>query len=151
MINVSDRTSRAHTPVPEDLRPFAIETINTVIKISKKFDESNPFCTTLCGVLWSIMTELQKQHQDYNTTQSKKVESLLNNLERLCSVCLCYICLREFCTVVLSMEICDRRFLAKMLCYHEHSVKIPDLVLSLTYIHSGPRRLKEDTATGGRL
>ncbi|KAK1243845.1 hypothetical protein MKX08_001983 [Trichoderma sp. CBMAI-0020] len=89
----SGRTSQADKPALEDLRLFAITAINNVMKISKEYDEecdesiSNPFCTTLYNVSWSIKTELewQKEHKNYDRTQNKKVESLLNNLERICS------------------------------------------------------------------
>lgn len=96
--NMSTRTSRVRTPVPrctvpEDFRLFAIESIEKVVEIARTVSNSNKaaasFCGSLSGVLWSIKTHLQKPSQVQDEAHKKKVESLLNNLERLCSVCPC--------------------------------------------------------------
>ncbi|KAI0543779.1 subtilisin-like protein [Xylaria curta] len=80
---MSVRTSRVRTPVPHDSVQFAIESIDKVVEIGKIITNSDRnaalFCNALRGVLWSIKSHLQKPHQVH------KVESFLNNLERLCS------------------------------------------------------------------
>lgn len=92
MNNEPDRTSRACTPVLQNLRLFAIETIETIetmIEISEKCAEpTSPFCATLRSALWDIKTELQEHRQYYDETESGKVEILLDSLEELCGVCL---------------------------------------------------------------
>ncbi|KAF4957460.1 hypothetical protein FGADI_3096 [Fusarium gaditjirri] len=77
----------------QDFRPFAIEAIERVSQISKSIRlrrggnnrEVSQFCSTLSSVLWSIKSSLQKLPQSQDDGQ-KKIERLLNNLERLCSV-----------------------------------------------------------------
>ncbi|KAM4055141.1 short chain dehydrogenase [Hirsutella rhossiliensis] len=46
--------------------------------------KASQFCGTCASTLWSIKCHLQKPHQARDESQ-KKVEGLLNNLERLCS------------------------------------------------------------------
>ena len=72
----------------EDSRPFAIDSINKILNIAKAIQSSDKkasqFCSALSGVLWTIKGQLQNQHQIQD--EGQKVESLLNNLERLCNV-----------------------------------------------------------------
>ncbi|KAI1131558.1 subtilisin-like protein [Nemania abortiva] len=83
---MSIRTPRTRTPVPRDSGRFAIESIDKIFEIGKITTNTDraaaSFCNALRGVLWSIKTQLQKEHQVHDR---KKVEGLLNNLERLCS------------------------------------------------------------------
>lgn len=144
MGNEPDRIYQARTPVLPDLRLFAIETIETIIEIIQTCDDSTAsFCATLRGVLWSIKTELQKHHQDYDGAESRKVKSLLNNLERLCSVCLCSTLFCYICLVPkdwgkdLSMEFMTHHYLWRMPSY-PCTVRV---FLLLTYIPSGPDQL----------
>ncbi|CVL02617.1 uncharacterized protein FMAN_00120 [Fusarium mangiferae] len=71
-----------------DFRPFAIETIESISEIANSIQLScsgnNKFCSSLSSVLWSIKLSLQPLPQSHDEGK-KKVASLLNNLERLCS------------------------------------------------------------------
>ncbi|KAF4448404.1 serine/threonine protein kinase [Fusarium austroafricanum] len=89
------KTARRNTALRsscQDCRPFAIESIDRVTKIAKSIQlglgrssrEVSQFCSTLSSVLWSIKSYLQKIPEAQDDGQ-KKIESLLNNLERLCS------------------------------------------------------------------
>ncbi len=79
--------------ISEDFRPIAIESIDRIIKIAKTIHagcsrgdkEASQFCGTLSSVLWSIKSYLQKPRQAQDERE-KKIEGLLNNLERICSV-----------------------------------------------------------------
>ncbi|KAG5762508.1 hypothetical protein H9Q72_009387 [Fusarium xylarioides] len=79
-------------PSCQDFRPFAAETTERVIQIAKSIQlrrsgnnrKVSQFCSTSSSVLWSIKSSLQRPPESRDDGQ-KKVESLLNNLERLCS------------------------------------------------------------------
>ncbi|KAF5535804.1 serine threonine kinase [Fusarium mexicanum] len=76
----------------QNLSPFAIETIERVRHIAKLIQERHgrhnrevsQFCNSLSNVLWSIKLSLRKSPNSHDE-RKKKVEGLLNNLERLCS------------------------------------------------------------------
>src|SRR6478752_4398096 len=90
------KVARKEIEIPsssQDFRPFAIEAIERVSQIAKSIQlrrgrnnrEVSQFCITLSNVLWSIKSSLQRSPQSQDDGQ-KKIERLLNNLERLCSV-----------------------------------------------------------------
>ncbi|KAG7438701.1 Intracellular serine protease [Fusarium oxysporum f. sp. raphani] len=89
------KVARKEIEIPsssQDFRPFAIEAIERVSQIAKSIQlrrgrnnrEVSQFCITLSNVLWSIKSSLQRSPQSQDDGQ-KKIERLLNNLERLCS------------------------------------------------------------------
>lgn len=78
----------------ESTHSFAIKSIERVIQLvnclqprSSRFNNDiSLFSGTLRSVLWHIKSDLQN-HYEARGDGGGKVESLLNNLERLCSVC----------------------------------------------------------------
>lgn len=78
---------------PEDLHLFAVEAVEKVMRIARSAQHKTnrsqaevvQFCGTLSSVLYSIKSQLQETLESGGEAP-KKVESLLNNLERLCSV-----------------------------------------------------------------
>ncbi|KAF5674770.1 serine threonine kinase [Fusarium circinatum] len=89
------KVARRDNEVPfcQDFRSFAIKRIQRVRQIAKFIQERygrhnsdvSKFCRTLSSVLWNIRLSLQKPPQSQDDGK-KKVERLLNNLERLCSL-----------------------------------------------------------------
>ncbi|OTA94291.1 hypothetical protein M434DRAFT_30071 [Hypoxylon sp. CO27-5] len=86
-------TYKSQASQSEDLTLFAIDSIDKVLGIGNIIINSKeeirktaaPFCCNLRNILLSISTLLKDQKRNRNNTGKKKVEALLNNLERLCT------------------------------------------------------------------